>query len=441
MRDPWLLPAVLALAALTTSARAQQITPAPQTVPSVTLPVMPAPEDQPVAERIHPEWEPIGFRFGSYIVKPSIDVGEIFNSNILGSQDFENSDFITQIRPVVSLVSDWDSNALSLSAQGDIQRYARYSSEDVDNMLVRGDGRIDIARGQTLSLGASYQIAHEARYSPESLAAAGAAGAGLYARFPTEYSLSTGQASYVYAPRRLGFELLATVYDYQYTNEPTLNGGLSIQGDLSRTEYSISPKITYEIGPEYQVFAEGWGNFREYKAPDATPAHYLRTSAGYALAVGTKLNVGRLITGEIYVGYQDQRYDDARLAPNSGVYVGGSILWNVTRLTSLKFAISRNIGETNIAGSSGFFDTQVTVTADHEFLRNLILTALAGYDLQEYQGISLNNSTVTAQVGGRWKFTPEYSVGASAGLQRRWSNQAFSSFTQALIAIDLKAAF
>lgn len=438
IRDPWLLPAVLAVSVSAAPAFAQQIVQAPEPVESATKP---APEDQPVGERFHPEYEAPGFRFGSYVVKPSIDVGEIFNSNILGSQDFERSDFITQVRPAVSLASDWDSNALSLLAQGDIQRYARYSSEDVDNMLLRGDGRIDLARGQTLAINASYQIAHESRYSPESLAAAGATGGGFYARYPTEYSLATGQVTYVYAPRRLGFELQAAVNDYQYTNQPTFNGGLSIEGDLNRREYSISPKLTFEVGPGYQVFAEGWGNFREYKAPDATPAHFRRSSAGYALAVGTKLDLGKLITGEIYVGYQDQRYDDARLDANSGIYLGGAVRWNITRLTSVKFAVSRAIQETIVPGSSGYWDTQATVTADHELLRNIILTAQGGYELQEYQGIGLNNSTATAQIGGRWKLTQDYSVGVSAGLQRRWSNQAFNSFTQALIGIDFKAAF
>jgi hypothetical protein len=441
MRDRVFLSVALALA-VTAGARGQQITPPPEPVPSATAQTAgPAPEDRPVSERFQPEYDPIGFRLGSFLFNPSIDVGELWNSNILGSQDFEQSDFITRVQPAVSLASDWDTNSVSLIAQGDIQRYARYSSEDVDNMLVRGDGRLDIERGQTLSLDASYQIAHEARYSPESLFAAGSAGAGLYARYPTEYSLSTGQVTYVYAPRRLGFELQASVNDYQYTNEPTLNGGLAIQGDLSRTEYSISPKVTYEVSPDFEVFGEGWGNFREYKAPDATPQHYQRSSSGYAVAAGTKLDLDRIITGEIYIGYQDQEYDDHRLAPNSGVYIGGSVLWNVTRLTSLKFAVSRSIQETNIAGSSGYWDTLITVSADHELLRNLILSAQAGYELQNYQGIDLNNSLLTAQLGGRWKFTRGYSLGVNAGIQRRWSNAAFGNFTQALIGIDVKATF
>jgi hypothetical protein len=442
-RDRLFLSVALALAA-TTGAHGQEITPPPQPVPSatpsVTVPPL-AQEDRPVSERFQPEYDPIGFRLGSFLFNPSIDIGELWNSNILGSQDFERSDFITRVQPVVNLASDWDTNSLALLAQGDIQRYARYSSENVDNMLVRGDGRLDITRGQTLSVDASYQIAHEARYSPESLFAAGSAGAGLYARYPTEYSLSTGQVTYVYAPRRLGFELQASVNDYQYSNEPTLNGGLAIQGDLSRTEYAISPKVTYELSPDFEVFGEGWGNFREYKAPDATPQHYRRSSSGYALAAGTKLDIDKIITGEIYIGYQDQRYDDPRLAPNSGVYLGGSVLWNVTRLTSIKFAVNRSIQETNIAGSSGYWDTLISASVDHELLRNLILSAQAGYELQDYQGVDINNSILTAQLGGRWKFTRGYSVGANAGIQRRWSNVAFGSFTQALISIDLKATF
>jgi len=78
-------------------------------------------------------------------------------------------------------------------------------------MTVRGDGRLDIERGQTLSLEAGYQILHEDRYSPESQAATGFAGGGLYAKYPTEYSVTSGRINYVYSPSRLGFEIQATI--------------------------------------------------------------------------------------------------------------------------------------------------------------------------------------------------------------------------------------
>ncbi|MBV8663676.1 MAG: hypothetical protein JO107_11290, partial [Hyphomicrobiales bacterium] len=44
-------------------------------------------------------------------------------------------------------------------------------------------------------------------------------------------------------------------------------------------------------------------------------------------------------------------------------------------------------------------------------------------------------------LGGRWRFTKDYSVGVTGTIQKRWSNQQFNSFTQAIVGIDVKAVF
>jgi len=414
---------------------------APESVPSLTQPDFPQAKLS-VSERPHPEYDQVGYRFASYILKPTIAVSETLDSNILGSSSFEQSDFFTSVKPSVSLDSDWRSNAISFYAEGDIARYARYTSENVDNFLLRGSGRLDIEREQTLTLDASYQVEHESRYSPESQAAVSLAGGGNYAIHPTEYALTTAQLTYVYSPSRLGFEIAASVNNFAFNNEQTLNGGLAINSDRNRNEFVVTPRVSYELTPGYQVFVEGWGNRREYDSKfDATPGHFQRSSSGYAVATGGEVNIGDVLTGELYIGYQDQMYDDDRLSSNAGVYLGGSVLWNITPLTSLRLTVTRSIQETILVGSSGFWDTEINVTAEHELLRNIILTAQVGYSINDYQGIDRNDSTVAGALGARWKFTQVYSVGVSGEIQHRSSNLDVNSFTRALVAVDLRAGF
>ncbi len=420
-------------------AMAQDLT--PNTVPDLTRPEVPE-QTLSVGQRPHPEYDEVGYRLGSYVLKPTISAAETLDSNILGSSAFERSDFFTSVKPTVSLDSDWAQDAVSLYAEGGIDRYARYTSENVENFLVRGDGRLDIERGQTLAFEAAYQVAHESRYSPESQAAVSLAGGGDYARYPTQYAVSTAQFTYIYSPSRLGFELLGSINKYAYTNEPTLNGGLAIEGDRNRVEYVLNPRVSYELSPGYQAFVEGWGNRRQYDSVfDATPDHLKRSSSGYAVATGTQLQLGNVVSGEIYIGYQDQMYDDARLSPNAGLYLGGSVLWNVTTLTSLKFAVSRSVQETILVGSSGFWDTEASVTAEHELLRNILITAGINYSLNDYEGIARSDTTISGSVGARWKFTQVYSVGLTGIIQHRNSNLSINSFTRAVIGIDVKAAF
>jgi len=248
--------------------------------------------------------------------------------------------------------------------------------------------------------------------------------------------------TYVYSPRRVGFEIDAVVNDYQFTNEPTFNGGLAIEGDRNRREFIITPRVSYELTPGYQAFVEAGANWRDYNSTfDATPQHLKRSSSGYTAAVGTQLNLSNLISGQVYVGYQDQDYDDPRLASNSGVYLGASLLWNVTELTSLKFTASRSVQETILVGSSGYWDTELVATVEHELLRNLLLTADARYTINDYQGVSRNDTTIAGDVGGRWKFTEVYSVGVTGLIQHRSSNQRGNDFTRTVIGVDFKAAF
>jgi len=414
----------------------------PVAVPDLTQPTF-AEEKLSVLERTRPEYDPVGYRFGPYTVLPSLEIGETLDSNILGSQTFERSDFVTTVKPAISVQSDWPTNAASFYAQGDVRQYARYSSENVGNMVVRGDGRLDIERGQTLSLEAGYQILHEDRYSPESQAAAGFAGAGDYAKYPTEYSLTTGRLNYVYSPSRLGFEIQASVDKFQYSNEPTLNGdGLVINSDRSRAEFSLAPRVSYELTPGYQAFFEAIGNRRQYDTTfDASPDHLKRSSSGYAFAGGTQINLGDFLSAQGYLGFQNQDYDDARLGSNSGVYFGASVLWNITTLTSIRFQASRSIQETILADSSGFWDTQVKVSVEHELLRNILLTAGVAYDLAQYKGISREDSLASGRLGVRWALTQVYSLEGTAEIQHRFSNQVNNSFTRALIAVNLKASF
>lgn len=414
---------------------------APVMVPDLTLPAF-AQEKISVVDRAHPEYDEVGYQFGPYILKPTISAAESVDSNILGSSSFERSDFITTIKPTISLDSDWASDAVGFYAEGDVAQYARYTSENVGNLIVRGDGRWDVDRGQTLTINAGYQVQHEDRYSPESQAAVSQAGGGTYAKYPTEYSLTNGGLTYVYSPSRLGFEVQATVNKYDYTNEPTLNGGLAIENDRSRVEYAITPRVSYELIPGYQAFVEGWANRHEYDSTfDATPEHLKRSSTGYAVATGTQINLGDLLSGEVYVGYQNQDYDDRRLSANSGVYLGASVLWNVTALTSLRFTASRSVQETILVGSSGFWDTELNATVEHELLRNIILTAGVSYGINEYQGIARDDSTISGNFGGRWKLTQIYSIGLSGVIQHRSSNLDGNSFTRAIVAVDFKAAF
>jgi hypothetical protein len=428
----------IALVLIADAARAQVAQPV--TVPNLTQPAVP-PEYISVSQRPNPEYDSPGLHLGGFIADPSLDIAEEFNNNIYGLP-VAKSDFITEMSPTIDLSSNWNSNAFALHAEGDIYKHARYPNEDITNAILQANGRLDIFHDQILSLGLGYQALHEERSSPDSIAQAQFAGSGSFGLYPTPFAVTTGHFDYVYSPARFGFELDGLVNAYRFSNVPTLNGGLEINSDQSRVEYNLTPRLSYSVNANYKAFLQLFGDIRSYDTSrDATPDHFKRSSSGYGIAVGNAFDIDRVITGQFYIGWETQDYDDPRLQTISGLAFGGSVLWNVTQLTSVKFSVTRNTQETILSGSSGLFDTTLEASIEHELFRNILLSLGVSYDDAAYQGVKQTDDTYGINASVRWKINRYLNAGAQVIYTKRSSNVAIDRFDRNQVIIDIRGQF
>src|SRR5262249_39816013 len=152
---------------------------------------------------------------------------------------------------------------------------------------------------------------------------------------PIEYDLATGNLGFVHDTGRLGLKIDTAVAHYNYHNGLTGNGQTILETNRNMTEYAITLRVTYEIVPGYHAFVQATGDKRDYE-DRLGPGGFERSSRGYEASVGTAIRLGPTLNGELFVGYLQQDYDDPRLRPASGIGFGGSLLWNVTRLTSVR---------------------------------------------------------------------------------------------------------
>jgi hypothetical protein len=428
----------MALILIAGTARAQVAQPV--SVPDLTQPVL-APEFIPIDQRSHPEYDSPGLHYGAFVLSPSLDVSEEYNSNIYGLP-IVRSDFITTVTPAMDITSTWGSDAFGFHAESDITRHAKFSHEDITNAIVQANGRLDIFHDQTLALQAGYQALHEERSSPESIAQAQEAGSGALAKSPTPFSVLNGQFDYVYSPSRTGYELIGNINKYAFSNVASSTGGLVINSDQNREEYTLTPRISYSFNANYKLFVQATGDVRTYDtARDASPDHFKRSSSGYGIAIGNSFDIDRVITGQFYIGYQSQDYDDPRLNSISGLAFGGSVLWNVTQLTSLKLTAARSTQETILQGSSGLFDTTVEASVEHELLRNVLLSLGVTFDNGDYEGIKQTDDTYGINASVRWKINRYLTAGAQVNYTKRSSNIGIDRFDRNQVMIDLKGQF
>lgn len=400
-------------------------------VPGIVSPEASVPERQSVSERQRPDYDPIGLRVGSFLLFPSTDVTEEYNSNVYVTQTGAKSDFLTSLRPAMTLASDWNNNALNAHVDGEIRRYAQQVSENESNFDASTNGRLDIERNVYLTGGVGYSLAHEDRTSPNSI---------TNEKSPTLYQLGSATATFVHEAGKVGARLGGEIDDYGYNNNITSTGTAIPESYRDRVEYNATPEVNYEYIPGYHAFIRTPINWREYNTA-RDPLGFQQNSHGYQVLAGTTVGLGQVMNGEVYAGYFQQNYTDSRLKSPSGIDFGGNLLWNVTPIDSIRAGIARTVQETTLQPASSYLETDVSLIGEHELLRNVILTANATYSNQAYQGITRTDNVYNAGVGGRYLITRNFSAGLSGSYGARSSNVSGQSYRQTLILANVRLQY
>jgi len=236
-----------------------------------------------------------------------------------------------------------------------------------------------------------YSHLTESRSSPDSNANGLVAGgvtvqnSAFTALRPVQYQTVGGTVGVEHKINRVKINTDHNIQQLYFANGQTGNGTQINNKDRNRLVNDTSLRVGYEITPGYEAFVKGDYNFINY---DQTfdDQGYQRSSDGYAAVTGLALDLTGKLKGDAYVGYQSQNYDDARLATISGVAGGMGLQWSPTGLTAVKARVDRAVNQTTQNGASGYFSTLFTTGVTHELLRNVILTADAGYCLNDYTG-------------------------------------------------------
>jgi len=379
-----------------------------------------------VMERPRPDYDPVGIRLGGFMLLPDLTVQESYNSNIFATQANEKSDFITAVTPTLDLRSNWNNHALNLHADSTLVRFADNSSENFTDYTLGADGRVDVLRDLRLFGGAGYQLRHEPRSSPDDQGGTE----------PTEYEVYGSNLGIEKEFNRLSLRLDGKLERYAYDDLRAVNGGLIRASERDRDQKEIGLKAGYEIGPLRKVYVSAAYNTRDY---DSLTGGFNRDSDGYLITLGTQYDIDGIIFLDGYVGYRRQTYDDARLNKLDGWASGLKLTWNVTRLTTITGRLDRDISETILANSSGYFTTRSELRADHELLRNLILSASLGYQNDSFQGISRDDDYYLAGLGAKYLINRNFTLSGGYTFRTRESNLAGSDFDENVVMLRLSS--
>jgi hypothetical protein len=422
------------------SATAQQLTiPAP--IPAYpTSPLGPGivgPQGESVLSRARPDYSPLGIRAGSFIIDPSVGVSGTYDSNIFATRTRTTSDGYVTEAPAVTVASDWSRHSVQFTAAGQFKQYFSNSTEDVNNGVADARGRLDISNGQYVVGDAGYSLQHEDRSAPN---------APTNAKTPVEYHVTGAYLAYVRELTRIGLRVDGTATSYSYNNASTGAGATIIEHDRDRIEYVLAPRVSYEFIPGYQAFVRAVGNIRQYNSVDQGALGAFGTSArrnshGYEGDVGTAIDITRLITAEIYVGWLHQEYESPLFSNVNGLAFGGNLLWNVTQLDSIRGSFSRTVAETILFPASSSKEIILSLSVEHELLRNLILVGSGELVRDEYVGLARTDNTYGGGVGARYLMNRNVRLTADLNYSSRSSSVAGSGYDRILATLGAQFGF
>lgn len=367
---------------------------------------IPGQADEPgvtVLTRSRPEYDPLGIRVGSFMIRPTEDEEIGYNSNVVGGLVNPKASSELTSSAGVTVNSDWSRNNIGLSAGVTNDTYFDLPRFNQTGYNASIGGGLNLGR-DTLNGSISYLNAYENPYD------IGAFGQGTQTQlsaplnftdtdFRVSYDTSFGRITITpnvdYQLFRFASGDFLTYNDGIITNNNISGGGLNqrlrdrnvLQGGfIARYEFSHGRDILVVIN----------GNYDHYSNNPPANIGAVDNTGATALA-GIDYEVNGVITVRALVGYQ-QRFFNGNQYGNQGAPIGeANVTWNPTGLTTLRLAYSRTIEDATTDSVTGYTYDRFSGIVDHELYRNILLQGNVHVEKANYQG---SNASQTNYGGG-----------------------------------------
>ena len=383
-----------------------------------------------VAQRPRPAYDPAGIRAGGFSVYPSIELGVGSDDNIYRQPQDKTQDSIRYVRPRFFGVSRWQNHQVELDAGVDASFHGEAEDENITNWFAGTAGRLDITRDAWVSAGLNVRALHEERGDPNSPRTAAQ---------PISRQLSGGRLEAFQRMNRLSFGVEGRYDNIAYDDSvDSVTGQRLVQNDRDRSESEVSARLGWDLALGYEAYLRATRFVRRYDRPQGED-RYDRDSDGTEFAIGSTLNLGAVLAGDLFAGFREQAYEqDERLPTFEGVSYGGALTWNVSPLTTVRGTARRTVDESTLRQASGYLASAFELAVDHELRRNLLLSASAAITNNEYVGIAREDDIATGVIRGTWLMSRNLHADFGYRVQRRDSTVEKDDYDKNFLYVNVR---
>jgi hypothetical protein len=312
-----------------------------------------------VESRTRPEYEPLGIRIDTSTIRPMFGLSAGYDDNIFGGTRPRGAwEIAAQPSVLVSTDNSIGSTGLYLSAN-DVHYLGEPSQNRTDGSAFFG-GTINLGKDK-LTLGAGYLAQHEDRTALDALPS----------DRPVAFTVANFRASYDAVFGHVTATPAIEVNHWQFDNTTIFGRPVS---EAARDRTSVQSGVTLRYG-----WMSGrdliWVNrLVETRYDHPVIGQPSNNSNAWQSLFGVDYDDDAVWRYRLLGGVEYRQAAASTASQTTGI-AEAEITWSPTGMTTLRASAFRGVEDAAQAGLSSYTYTTAQLRADHELLRNVVLTA------------------------------------------------------------------
>jgi hypothetical protein len=410
-----------------------------QLVPGITQLEIPRPNGNPLAtggpvgvtERIRPEYDALGFPTAQGFFYPSVTGTALYDDNIFAGQAAPADDLVMHLRPEFTFQSQRDTLSYIANGYGDFVRYLGHES------LSNSNAGASLGLIQEIGRDWEFESQSGAKYDHQDPSSFASPVPNTTISQLPEYSILSEQVSLTRRVDRLTMSIGGGYQREDYQNV-VVGGVLVKESDLNANAYSTTTRIAYSITPLTRIYTEGEYLRRDYD-------NGVLNSNTYTAVFGTDFEFRRLTRGTVFAGVRERQYDSTLIGSLAAPTFGINLQWFPTELLTFTADGRQDFADTPITtptgGSAVVNIKTLQLEGDYEILRQLIGTAVAGLETDNYSFTGRDDTTLSFGLSLTYLLNRNFRLVGQYRFTDRQSNEAGFSYLRDEIGIGLRAQY
>ena len=371
-------------------------------------------ENVPVLSRPNPAYDALGYHVGGFTAYPRVSLSGTYDDNVFGQPDGVSGGIFT-VTPSVDFDSNWSRNALNFNLRYERDQYLDHTTESSNELSLSSSGRLDIDRSSAANFVLNVARLTESRTAPDSVG-------GL--REPVRYDLVTTSGQIYREFNRYRFEAEIGNSFYSFFNSRLFNGAL--YPEYLRDENSSYERLraSWAADPSFALFVQVTPNQSRFlhRPLDNTGSF---NSEGYAVLGGVNFQLTHLLTGDAGIGVYEQSYAARNISDLSGLAYNVTLRYFPTQLVTVTGHADHSISASAIPGTPATDTDAVSLRADYELRRFIIISPEVDYFRYNYPGTSRRDDRYGAALNATYLINRNIGVTASYAFVRQSSTGGF----------------